>query len=224
MSRLLLLAAILVLVCSSFACGGPDKPCVNTLNALEITDNSADLWGYLDESETADVSFEILAVGIDYQQDISAGSITGPDSFSMRVNGLAPETTYVFTAGAEINGVKGWGDPQQFTTEKAAPLRTAPTVTTDIATDITSTEAVLNGTLQDMGTASQVSVEFEVGTSPGVYNVITVGLGGYLLSTTTFSTPAPLAPDTTYYFRAVAYDPFQGVRGYGAEKSFRTLP
>jgi hypothetical protein len=36
--------------------------------------------------------------------------------------------------------------------------------------------------------------------------------------------PAPLAPDTTYYFRAVAYDPFQDIRGYGAEKTFRTLP
>jgi hypothetical protein len=224
MSRLLFVATILLLVCSSFACGGPDKPCVNTLNALEISDNSADLWGYLDESATADVSFQILAIGIDYQQDISAGSITGPNSFSVRVNGLAPETTYVFTAGATTSGAEGWGDPQQFTTERAASLRIAPTVTTDNATDITSTEAVLHGTLQDMGTESQVSVDFQVGTNPRVYNVITVGIGGFLLSPTTFRTPAPLAPDTIYYFRSVAYDPFQGIRGYGAEKSFRTLP
>jgi hypothetical protein len=141
----------------------------------------------------------------------------------VRVNGLATETTYVFTAGATINGVKGWGNPQQFTTEKAAPLRIGPTVTTNNATDITSTEAVLHGTLQDIGTASQVSVDFQVGTNPGVYNVITVGIGGFLLSPTTFSTPVPLAPDTIYYFRTVARDPFQGIEGYGAEKSFRTL-
>ncbi|MFX1476426.1 MAG: PKD domain-containing protein, partial [Promethearchaeota archaeon] len=98
---------------------------------------------------------------------------------------------------------------------------TAPTVTTNETTNITTTGAKLNADLTSFGTASMVDVSFQWGTSSGAYthettpqSMTTAGAFDFDLS--------DLKPGTTYYFKAKADSGKHGT-GYGAEKSFRTL-
>jgi hypothetical protein len=218
MRRVLLLASILVLVCSSLACGGPGKPCVNTLNALYVDSDSAELGGYLDESATGDVFFEIYAAGGSPWQ-VAAGSVEGPKPFQVTVSSLAANTTYFFMAGAEVNGVKGWGEPNQFTT--LPPAAAAPMITTGDVTDKTSETAVLHGTIDSMGGAPSLAVsilvrETSAATPTDIYYTL-----GTFTSTGPFSATISVTPGSTYSYRAEAVS-IEGYVGdvYGNWKSF----
>jgi len=94
----------------------------------------------------------------------------------------------------------------------------APTIKTQYASNITATAARLNGDLITMGTAAQVKLTFEWGTSGAAYTK-----KGTVPARTTpglfYLDISGLEPDTTYYFRAVAAG--DGTH-YGAERSFRT--
>ena len=112
-----------------------------------------------------------------------------------------------------------YGDTVLFTTD--APATISPTVTTGEASDIAYSVATLHGTVVSMGTASSLTVEFEVRT-PG---------SGTTIYTTLETLQAPgefslvvsgLLPQTTYYFKAVAKDLVLGLGGSGAEESFTT--
>jgi hypothetical protein len=95
---------------------------------------------------------------------------------------------------------------------------TPPVVTTDNATNITSSSATLYGTLDSLGSASSVNMSFQYGLSsagytfettpeilsnPGTFNVNLSGLGA----------------NTVYYYRAKAVG---AGTGYGMEKTFTT--
>jgi outer membrane protein assembly factor BamB len=95
---------------------------------------------------------------------------------------------------------------------------TPPAVTTNAATNITTTGARLNGNLTSMGTATSVSVSFEWGTSPGVYPNTTTAQVMSATGTFYFDLIG-LNPGTTYYFRAQADG--DGT-AYGSELSFTT--
>lgn len=94
----------------------------------------------------------------------------------------------------------------------------APTIKTEYATNITATAARLNGDLITMGTAAQVKLTFEWGTSGASYTK-----KGTVPARTTpgsfYFDISGLEPDTPYYFRAVAVG--DGTH-YGAERSFKT--
>jgi hypothetical protein len=92
------------------------------------------------------------------------------------------------------------------------------TVTTNDATNITTTGARLNGDLTSLGTATSVSVSFQWGTSPGVYPNTTTPQVMNATGTFYFDLTG-LTPGTTYYFRAQAVG--DGT-AYGSEKSFTT--
>lgn len=217
MFRLLLILSVVLcgLVSSSLACGGPGGPCVTTLDAMEITANSADLWGYLDQESAAAVRFEVWTVG--YREVFSAGTMTGPDSFKLRVNDLEPETTYYFKAGAERSGAEAWGDEKPF---KTLAQVQSPVLTTGDATDITSESAILHGTVESVGMASNLAVQFQVRTSSGGLTIYPLG--------EIFQSPGPfslevsgLTPDTTHYWRAAGTS-INLLVPDGEEKSFKT--
>jgi hypothetical protein len=219
-TRLLLLVTMLLLVCSSLACGGPGKPCVNTLNALYPDSDSAELWGYLDESGTGDVFFEIYAVG-GSPWTVSAGSMTGPGNFKTTVSGLAANTTYFFMAGATVGGATGWGVPNQFTTDP--PAAAAPMITTGDVTDKTSETAVLHGTIDSMGGATSLGVsilvrETSASTPTDIYYTL-----GTFTSAGPFSATISVTPGSAYSYRAEAGS-IEGYVGdvYGDWKSFTT--
>jgi hypothetical protein len=93
-----------------------------------------------------------------------------------------------------------------------------PQVATNAATSLTGTSATLNGTLEQLGTSTTVSVSLEYGTAPGTYTAETTPL--VQTATGAFSANiGGLTPGTTYYFRAKAAGE---VVAYGAELSFTT--
>jgi hypothetical protein len=223
MRRVLLLASILVLVCSSLACGGPGKPWVNTLNALYVTGDSALLVGYVDESATAEVFFMI---GTSAEMGptawkVSAGSVEGPNSFEETVTGLTANTTYFYIAGAKVHGVTGWGPPMQFTT--LPPALAAPVMRTDGVTDITSESAILHGTIVSIGGATSLIVDFIVKeTSAATPTEVRYGAGTFY-SAGAFSVTISVTPGSTYSYMAegVSVEGYSG-HVYGEEKTFNT--
>ena len=93
-----------------------------------------------------------------------------------------------------------------------------PQVTTADATDITTSSATLNGSLDSLGGYTSVEVSFEWGTTSGALDQETTA--ETMTSTGPFSAGiSGLAPDTPYYFRAKATG---SVTVYGDELSFIT--
>ncbi len=128
-----------------------------------------------------------------------------------------------FNAGDYISimSTPSEADPSQPTMRWTASLTgstTPPTVTTNVATNITPTGARLNGNLTSLGTATSVSVSLQWGTSPGVYPNTTTAQVMYTTGTFYFDLTG-LTPGTTYYFMAEAVG--KGT-AYGAEQSFTT--
>ena len=222
--KILLLAVMLLLVCVPLACG-TKKIWVNTLDALEVTADSAQLWGALDDLESgsrAEVKFKVWpADRQDQSEVISAGIMTTVGNFSLRVSNLDPSTTYVFKALATTNGTFDYGGGERtFTTLPAAGA--APTVTTgDVTFDITSGTAVLNGTIESMGGATSLGISFavkETSADTPAENIYTVGSFN---SAGPFNFTIGVTPGSTYSYRAEGASS-EGYSGdvYGDDKTF----
>ena len=144
------------------------------------------------------VSFEWgLTTSYGYTAGGVPPSLSGPNSFSAVLSGLSPNTTYHFRAKAIGDGTAYEAD-QQVTTL----AQTAPGVTTSQATDIGVTVAVLNATLDSLGTSPSTSVSFEYGLTTSYGSTTTArdmcGAGPFSRDL------SDLAPGTIYHFRAKA--------------------
>ena len=193
-------------------------PEVTTNAATDVTTESATLNGNLDslgDYSSVNVSFEWgETLGGPYPNETTPETMASTGPFSAPISGLASNTTYYFRAKA-TGSVTVYGDEQSFTT----PPLGAPEVTTADATDITTSSATLNGTLDSLGDYSSVDVSFEWGTTSGALDQETIP-PETMTSTGPFSAGiSGLAPDTPYYFRAKATG---SVTVYGDEQSFTT--
>ncbi len=94
-----------------------------------------------------------------------------------------------------------------------------PVVYTDNVTTVTSTSAVLNGTLSDLSTSPNVNVSFQWGLSSGYYTSETNIESKSSPGAFSFNLSG-LNPATVYYFRARASN-INGT-GYGNERTFTT--
>ena len=121
------------------------------------------------------------------------------------------------------NGIK-WEDEGQYQDDLAIRLRTStltpspPSVTTNNATNKTTSSATLHGNLSSKGTAPTVYVSFQWGTTTAYGEETTA-----VAKTTTgpFSSPlGGLLPNTTYHFRGKAVG---NGTSYGSDRSFTTL-
>ena len=141
-------------------------------------------------------------------QTISGGTTNVSITFSLK--NLQPHTVYYFRLDGyrPSDGSAAVGDAKTFTTSDA-PAALPLTVTTTDATSITSNSATLNGKITSGGTP--LGAWFEYGTTTALGTRTDVQT--YPDSTTSINlnhTLSRLQPNTTYYFRAVAY------RGNGA--------
>jgi hypothetical protein len=191
---------------------------VDTVEATNITGNAATLNGNLSDLGTdtpVDLYFE-LGLTTEYTDNFTVGPKTETGTFSHDSDGLKSGTTYHFRAkavGATQGTVYG-ADMEFFTT----PI--APQITTNDTTSIGLTAATIHGSLLDLGTAPDVKVYFEYGTTTAY------------VSTTTFQNMnangpisanlSGLLPNTTYHLRAVADGGIHGV-AFGADVNFTTL-
>jgi len=180
-------------------------PTVATDPASAVGTTSATLNGDLTDLGTAssvDVSFE-WGLTDSYGQETPVQVLSGSDTFSAAISGLAPGTTYHFRAKAVGHGT-AYGIDRTFATTTAPPV-----VTTNNATDVTATTATLHGYLDAMGSDSSVDVTFEWAT-----DAYYTGHGNtYEHETSPWPMTAEgpfsfnltgLSSDVTYHFRAKA--------------------
>ena len=203
---------------------------VTTESANPIATTSATLRGNLGDG-ILDGSFSgiIGSVGLKFQWGTSDSygneTVATPSSmaspggtFSTNISDLDPGTTYRFRASATATTVNGevtiYGGDQSFTT-----VTQAPTVTTNAATDVTATTAILHGEVTNFGGANidSVNVYFEWGTTTQYGNLTPMGTptepGAFQYEL------VGLNPGTTYHFRAVAAGDSTGT---GLDRDFLT--
>ena len=124
-----------------------------------------------------------------------------------------------YAAGNEANGDgTNQGDYIYTTTVQVNYYR--PTVTTNVATNVSYNSATLNGTVNANGLST--TVWFQYGTISGSYTNTSSTQSIIGLSNTSVSINiSGLSPNTTYYYRIVAQNS-AGTITYGSETSFTT--
>lgn len=186
-----------------------------------ITSNSATISWLTNGKATSRVFY-----GVKYHADTAAYAHHSPEDnglvlqHSVGLNGLSPSTTYHcrVKSTAIIGGIEFVAVSPDFTFE-TLPAYIPPGVITIGAFPVGSTSALLWGILYNKGSASSVDVYFQWGTTTsyghqtahqtltGAHNII-------------LALAAPLTPNTTYHFRAVAVA--NGISYYGQDQVFRT--
>ena len=192
-------------------------PQVTTEGSSSITTSSAVLTGNLDSTggETCQVWFE-YGTTTSYGSSTSKLSVSSTGPFSAVISTLNPDTTYHFRACAQNSKGTSYGSDMTFKTAKETY---PPQVTTEGASSITTSSAVLTGNLDSTG-GETCQVWFEYGTTVS-YGSSTSKLS--VSSTGPFSAfISTLNPDTTYHFRACAQDS-KGT-SYGSDMTFKTEP
>lgn len=193
-------------------------PSVETNDATSVASTSATLNGdlvSLGTMSSVNVSFEWGLTTGSYTHSVADQARNTTGAFSAELSGLTPGTTYYFRVKADGDGDPLYGPEKSFTTPTIPP-----SVATGDASSVDTVSAMLNGDLMSLGTAGNVTVSFEWGTTPGSYAYITADQAR--TSTGAFSAYlGGLTPGTTYYFRAKADG--DGDPVYGPEKSFTSL-
>jgi len=203
------------------------SPTIVSASATSITQTSATLTGVINPNgDTTTAWFETPSGGPFQTQNLGNGnSNTSMASYSL--TGLTAGTSYTFRIIAgNINGpmIGNW---VHFTTLSSGGSGGGgggggggysyynPSVTTESATSISNSSATLNGLVNPRGYSS-TTAWFEYGTSSNlaVYsstNPLSEGSANVDLSLVQSITN--LAPNTTYYFRAVASNSYSTIKG-----------
>ncbi len=198
---------------------GGNRPTVTTNAATNVTSSSATLNGTVNANGLSTTAwFEYGKSSGSYGSKSSTQSISGSSSttISIGISGLSAGTYYFYrlvgqnSAGVTYGGEKSLSAPTD---------GVSPTVTTKAATNVTSSSATLNGTVNANGLSTTVT--FKYGKTSDSYDSLTTvqsvsGSG----STTVSSSITGLSAGTTYYYTLVA----QNSAGYstGSEMSFTT--
>jgi hypothetical protein len=144
----------------------------------------------------------------------SASSGTSDVEESKAITGLTGSTKYDFRIVTTNTNGTTYGLNQVFTT--AAPVK--PKVETKPASNVTETEATLNGTVNPEGVETKYYFEYGETTSYGSKTAeVSAGSGTSTLEESKAITG--LTPDTPYHFRIVATNS-EGVTAYGSDQVF----
>jgi phosphodiesterase/alkaline phosphatase D-like protein len=177
-------------------------PTVTTGIAAPVTSTTAQLNGTVNANgNSTAVTFEYgltTAYGTTVTADQSPVTGSTDTAVSKGITGLANNTTYHYrVVGTNVNGTS-YGADMMFTTTVAAP-----TVTTNAATSVTSTGAVLNGTVN--ANNASTTVTFEYGTTVAYGTTVTADQSPVAGSTNTAVSKAitGLTNNTTYHYRVV---------------------
>jgi len=192
-------------------------PSVVTAAATDVTTTGATLNGTVNPNGLATTaSFEwglTTAYGeTTAGQSMGSGSAALPLSASL--TGLTACTTYHYRATATSSA--GTTNGADLTFETSCP---ASVVTTGAATDVTTTGATLNGTVNPNGLATTASFEWGLTTA---YGETTAGqsMGSGSAALPLLASLTGLVPCTTYHYRVTATS--AGGTATGEDASFRT--
>ena len=162
-----------------------------TNNATNVTQTHATLNGSFTIGDA-----NMSSYGFEYRKNtdtvFQTVTVSGEGSLSETVTGLTPNTQYTYRSFCTaVSSEPVYGNYRNFTTQTVS-------VTTNSATDLTESSAILNGTMS-MGDATVIGKGFEYH-AVGDENFITVNATG---STDNFSAPLyGLTVNTTYEYRA----------------------
>lgn len=203
----------------------PALPTVLTFSASSVAATSVTLNGSVNGNGLP------IAGLFEYGLDTSYGSSTYTNQFfttsdyydaqtySTPITGLSPNTTYHFRAIAYSSSGEGFGADATFTTTGGGS-QSPPTVQTLAASSVTSSGAVLNGSVDPNGGGA--TTYFEYGTSTS-YGEVTTQTGIGTAPQSDFqATISGLNPSTTYHYRINAVN--GGGITYGADVIFTTSP
>jgi hypothetical protein len=212
----------------------PSAPAVTTLAASSVGSTSATLNGSGNPNLSASTAYFRYATtdpgtcsdAFGIRAPVSGGTALGAGSsavpFGQALTSLVPGTTYYYCALASNVVGTGLGTVLSFTTPAA------PTVTTEIASAVTSTSATIGGSadpnLTDAtgylryGTTDPGSCNDTFGTRAPATGGTALGAGSDPVSYTQSLTG--LSPGTTYYFCAIAANAVG--TGFGGVLSFTT--
>lgn len=174
-----------------------------TLNATVLNDGGLDCEGRFQYGVTP-----AFGTNTAWQNTLRTG-----DSFSAIITGLPAGTTIYFRA--QVRNALGTTSGATLTFNT---LVTALVVSTDPATAIGTTSAVLNGTLvEDLGFGCETRFEYG-GTA--AYGNVTPWIYNYVEGDSFSNDVDNLSPGRSFHFRAVARNRL-GI-GYGKDRSFTT--
>ena len=188
---------------------------VTTSAATSVDETTATLNGSLDslgDYSSTIVSFQWGTTSGNLDHETTSMRMTETGTLNAVLTGLAPGTTYYFSATRTVDGVTAYGDELSFATEN-----TPPSANTTASTDVTASSATLNGSLDSLGNYSPVNVSFQWGTTSGALDHETTSQE--TTETGTFSAGIYISEDTTYYFR-IKVEANGNAILYGNELSF----
>jgi trimeric autotransporter adhesin len=181
-------------------------PTVTTSAATGVSSSAATLNGSVNPNGRATTYF------FDYGKDtsygsktavVNAGSASSPVTVSAAISGLQAGQSYHFRLEATSDAGTSLGNDMSFTaTASSGPAPGAPAVTTKAATNLTSTSATLNGSVNPNGLAT--TYYFEYGPSPSYGSKTTAASAGSGKSNSSVSATATGIGAGVYHFRLVA--------------------
>ena len=201
-------------------------PIVVTANAIEVTETSAKVEGFIPDDGNA----SIMDKGIVYSTNhnpttnddkVSLGS--GSGAFTCTLLDLQPNTTYYARAYATNSKGTAYGNEVSFTTkEEQQSTSELPIVTTFAVTKIAETSAEAGGDVKSAGSASVTDrgVVYSLSANPSIDNLNSTivrsgsGTGAFVCNLSN------LQQGTTYYIRAYAVNSVG--TSYGEELTFTT--
>ena len=183
---------------------GGNLPTVTTGTATSVTTNSAVLNGTINPNGLATTYTFAYGTSTNYDNfEFNLVEINGNDpiNVSANISDLSPNTLYHFQLTAENSaGITDGGDVT-FITNSEGNL--PPTAVTNGATNISTTTATLNGTINPNGLNTNYYFEYGTSTSYGSTKAGTTGFSGSTNVNVSGSITG-LNPNTTYHYRIVA--------------------
>jgi hypothetical protein len=191
-----------------------------------VTTNPATLIASFSATLNSSVDPHGLTTSIHFQYGTttSYGLTTAPQSktgntfqpISANISGLMASTTYHFRIVAANSAGTTYGSDRTFTTLTATG---APVVTTSAATNIATSSATLNGSLDPHGLTTSVSFQYGTTTSYGHTTAMQSQTGNTYRNIA--ANISGLTTHTTYHFRIVATN--SGGTRLGSDRTFTTL-
>ncbi len=194
------------------------NPSVRTDSPTGVDEESATLRGYANGNGSlidAWLEFPCRGTRYDYTYGVSNTNL------SYNISSLSPNTTYYYCAAAQ-NSYSGQiirGREVSFRTDDNNNNNNNLDVTTNPATSIGKTYATINGYVD--GNGNSTTTWFRYGTSTGAMTMYTSTVNNGSGAGNTSAYLSNLAPNTTYYFQAVANNSASGTVN-GNIKNFNT--